>query len=197
MSNFASSIARMPTIEERKAKAQRAEAWNGKQKHGTHARHRQVMQHAAEERTTFKAAESAGEFVTVRRNRKQGNDKRRNDKRRNNKHRDNDDQSMKLAPIPTQKPSRFAALLASDEPTTVVHQPTTKQVSWATVVAPSTLIYPREQRTTPDLFYSPREFADFAAEAETETKPKTETKLKRIGLKNGSWADECDSDDED
>ena len=150
------------TMEERKAKAVRAEAWNGKQKHGSYARHRQVIATAAADRTAFKVAEGAGEFVTVRRGKKS--------KKTNT-----------VEPTLPKTISRFAAL-ADDEETEslpVITTPpnrrteptpvTPKLVSWGPVNKSATV---------------------------TPTKA-PDAQMKKFGLKNGSWADECDSDDEE
>jgi len=196
MSTFSSSTKYMPTIEERKAKAQRSQAWNGKQKHGSYARHRQVMQLAAEERDTFRTAEAAGEFVTVRR-RKRGGKKRNNNNNNNNKH------LAKVAPILDQGPSRFAAFLNSDDereelpiitPPQQPTKPATKQVWFERPIVSPQAATAASAAGMEFIWTTTPEGAPVGM---TPCVRETTPKPKRIGLKNGSLADECDSDDED
>ena len=147
------------TMEERKAKAQRAEAWNGKQKHGSYARHRQVIAATAADRTAFKVAEGAGEFVTVRRGKKSKKT------------------STTVAPTMPKILPRFAALVvddSDDEETSPV------------------ITTPPNRRTEPTPV-TPKLVTWGPLNKSAIVTPTT----KRIGLKNGSWADECDSDDEE
>ena len=158
------------TMEERKTKAQRAQSWNGKQKHGSYARHRQVIATAAAERQTFRDAEAAGEFVCVRRGR-------------------NKSAKATVAPTMPRILSRFAALADSDDEKTsqlpVITTPTKKQTE-PTPVTPKQVTWGPAQKSAP--------VAPTKATLVTPTKP---AQAPRIGLKNGSWFDECDSDNED
>jgi len=148
------------TMGERKAKSHKSEAWNGKQKYGSYARHRQVMESAATERKAFKDAERAGEFVPVRRGRKKQN-------------------TATIAPTMPRILPRFAALVDDDS-----DDEETSQLPVITT--------PTKPRTEPTPV-TPRQVSWGPLSVSATVTPTT----KRIGLKNGSWADECDSDDEE
>lgn len=168
----ASTPVRRPirTMEERKAKSYKSEAWNGKQKYGSYARHRQVMESAATERKAFKDAENAGEFVPARRGRKKQNAAT----------------TVVARCLPETWPPtmprilpRFATLVDDDS-----DDEETSQLPVITT--------PTKPRTEPTPV-TPRQVSWGPLSVSAIVTPTT----KRIGLKNGSWADECDSDDEE
>jgi hypothetical protein len=148
------------TMEERKVKSQRAESWNGKQKHGSYARHRQVQEAARLDRRARKDAESAGEFVTVRRGRKKPN-------------------TATVAPTMPRIIPRFAALVADD--------------SDDEETSPLPVITTHSNSQTEPTPVTPRQVSWGPLNKSAIVTPT----VKLFGLKNGSWADECDSDDEE